>query len=185
KNNSLVLIAMASAFAIQSCGGNTSSNDQTRDSLDNSTTVINQSHEDDDSNNFMKEAAVGGLMEVEAGKVALSQSTNAEIKALAEMIVEDHQIANTQLKELARTKNVLLPTELPSDKQEHLSRLKEMQGSDFDKHYLQMMQEEHQKDIAKFENASESLRSDDVREFAKQTLPVLKKHAEKVSSIKL
>src|SRR5690606_29164934 len=98
KNNSLVLIAMASAFAIQSCGGNTSSNDQTRDSLDNSTTVINQSHEDDDSNNFMKEAAVGGLMEVEAGKVALSQSTNAEIKALAEMIVEDHQIANTQLK---------------------------------------------------------------------------------------
>ena len=185
KNNRLMLIAIASAFAIQSCGNNTSSNDQTRDSLDNSTTVMNQSHEDEDSNQFMKDAAIGGLMEVEAGKTALAQSSNAEIKALAELIVQDHQIANTKLRELAGNKNVLLPTELPADKQEHLNKMKEMKGADFDKHYLQMMEEDHQKDIARFEQASENLRSEDVRDFAKQTLPFLRKHAEKVKQIKL
>jgi putative membrane protein len=46
-----------------------------------------------------------------------------------------------------------------------------------------MMKDDHREDISKFQKASEDLENNDVKNFAKNTLPVLKKHKEKVDQI--
>jgi len=190
KKLNFLTIAIAGAFAIQSCQNNNrnnavinESNDSTLDSLNNSTALHNESDEDDDSNFFLKQAAIGGMMEVEVGKIALQNAASAEVKTLAQMIVKDHEAANTELETLATGRSVLLPTELPADKQDHLKSMKNLKGKDFDSHYLQMMREDHQKDISMFREASANSRSKDVKDFAAKTLPVLEKHAREVEKI--
>lgn len=184
------MIAFAGVFAIQSCQNKTNnnagineSNDSTLDSLNNSTALINESNEDDDSNLFMKTAAIGGIMEVEAGKTAIANATRPEVKSLAEMIVKDHEAANKELKTLATDKSVLLPTELPADKQDHLKTLQNLKGKEFDDHYIKMMREDHKKDIDMFRETSAHSRSKKIKDFATKTLPVLEKHAREVEKI--
>lgn len=191
KTANFMLMALAGAFAIQSCQNPTSnsnagldkSNDSTLDNLNNSTALQNESKEDDDSNLFFKKAAIGGMMEVQAGNIALKNAKDAEVKALAQMIVNDHEAANKELQALANERNVVLPTELPADIQEHLKTMSNLTGKAFDDHYLKMMREDHKKDIDMFRETSNGSRSDKVRDFATKTLPVLEKHAREVEKV--
>jgi putative membrane protein len=191
KRKNLMMVALAGAFAIQSCQNNTSnsnagldkSNDSTLDNLHNNTALHNESDEDDDSNLFLKQAAIGGLMEVQAGNIAIQNAASADVKALAQMIVKDHEAANKELQTFANERNVVLPTELPADKQEHMNSLKKLNGKAFDDHYLKMMREDHKKDIDLFRETSNSSRSKQVRDFAAKILPVLEKHAREVEKV--
>jgi putative membrane protein len=192
KKINFLMIALAGAFAIQSCQNNNKnqtgldeSNDSTLDNVDNSTALMNETNVEDDANLFLKQAAIGGMMEVEAGKIAIENANSADVKAVAQLIVKDHESANSELNILASEKSVLLPTELPADKQEHLRDLKKLKGRDFDKHYIDMMKEDHKKDIAMFKETSESSRSKDVKDFATKTLPILEKHAHEIEKIEI
>ena len=55
---------------------------------------------------FIKEAADGGLAEVELGQLAVEKSSNEEVKGFAQRMVEDHGKANENLKQLAARKGV-------------------------------------------------------------------------------
>ena len=190
KKLNMMLWAVAGILALHSCQNNNSSensetSDSTLDSMNNSTALMNESDKDEDSNQFMKKAAAGGIMEVKAGNLALQNASDENIKAVAKMIVADHEVANKELQAIATKNNVLLPTELPADKQEHLDKMKNLKGKDFDGYYLQMMREDHMNDIALFKESASSSRSKEVRNFAAKTLPVLEKHAKELEKISL
>jgi putative membrane protein len=55
---------------------------------------------------FLKDAAEGGNAEVAASQVALTQSGSADVKTFAQMMVDDHGKAGTELKGLADQKGV-------------------------------------------------------------------------------
>jgi putative membrane protein len=57
------------------------------------------------SNTFMEQAAVGGLMEVEAGKLAQAQSKSVGVKEFAALMVKDHSKANEELKGIGASKH--------------------------------------------------------------------------------
>src|SRR5512132_3382587 len=61
---------------------------------------------------FVKEAAMGGLMEVELGRLATEKASNAEVKQFAQRMVDDHGKANEQLSAVAQQKNVQVPSGL-------------------------------------------------------------------------
>ncbi|QMU30103.1 DUF4142 domain-containing protein [Adhaeribacter radiodurans] len=151
--------------------GSMTSSDTTASSNMNATPT-NQS-----ANDFMLKAASGGMMEVTLGKLAQEKASNADVKAFGQKMVEDHSKANAELKTLAASKNVTLPVELIAEHQKHVDAMSKMSGADFDKHYMTMMVEDHQKDISEFEEASKN-EDADVKGFASKTLPVLKMHLE-------
>ena len=64
---------------------------------------------------FIKEAAMGGMAEVELGKLAATKATNAEVKKFAQMMVTDHSKANDELKALAAKKGIAAPIEFEAD----------------------------------------------------------------------
>jgi len=141
----------------------------------------NESHVNSDDAAFMKTAALGGLMEVELGKVA-QKSANPQVKAFASQMVADHTKANQDLKALAAKTEILLPTEFFPDQDEHIKKMKALKGSEFDQHYIKMMVEDHSKTVALFRSGSETT-SEDVKKFATQTLPVLERHYAKAKAI--
>ena len=48
---------------------------------------------------FVMDAAVGGMAEVELGKLAAEKATNPEVKQFGQRMVDDHTKANDELKD--------------------------------------------------------------------------------------
>jgi putative membrane protein len=61
--------------------------------------------------------------------------------------------------------------------------LRDLRGARFDAAFKQHMIEDHQQDIAKYEQAERSAQSPMVREMAQQTLPTLHRHLDRAEAL--
>jgi len=126
---------------------------------------------------FVKNAAIGGMYEVQAGQLAAQKGTSAEVKQMAQHIVADHTQANEKLMSLAQAKGIQdLPTELDAKHQKKLDHLKKLSGVQFDREYSTMMVSDHKEDIKAFEKQAKSGMDSDLKQFASTTLPTLNQH---------
>src|SRR5262245_26359999 len=64
---------------------------------------------------FVKQAAIGGMAEVQAGRLATQKASNDKVKAFGERMVTDHGKANDQLKALAATKKIAVSTDIDAE----------------------------------------------------------------------
>jgi putative membrane protein len=132
---------------------------------------------------FVKDAAEGGMAEVELGQLAMLKASSDDVKKFGQRMVDDHGKANAKLKDLASGKGITLP-EAPNAKQEATKdRLAKLSGDQFDKAYMKDMLQDHKKDIAAFKAESNSGRDSDIKSFAAQTLPTLQDHLKNAQSI--
>ena len=125
---------------------------------------------------FVKQAAQGGMMEVELGKIAADKATSAQVKDFARRMVDDHSKANTELMSLAKSKNVELATALEGKHKSTVDRLSKVEADKFDRQYMNLMVSDHKDDIKSFENAANKAKDADVKSFAAKNLPTLKTH---------
>lgn len=152
-----------------------------RDSADAPGDITQKSKVDGDGAAFMDTAAIGGMMEVDLGKLALEKSSNAEIKKFAAQMVADHTKVGADLKAVAAKLEHLLPADYPADVKAHMEEMKKLNGKAFDAHYMEMMVSDHVKTLDLFRSAS-SLRGE-IKDFAARTLPVLEKHHQMATRI--
>jgi putative membrane protein len=61
------------------------------------------------SEKFVKEAAEGGLLEVELGKLAVEKANHEQVKAFGRQMQDDHGKANEELKTIAAANGVRFP----------------------------------------------------------------------------
>ena len=125
---------------------------------------------------FIKEAATGGLMEVELGKLATEKASSPDVKQFGQRMVDDHGKANQELSTIAQQKNVQVPTELTGKAKGDYDRLSKLSGEQFDRAYMQLMVRDHRKDVSDFRKQSTSAKDADVKSFVSQTLPTLEEH---------
>src|SRR5262245_29436513 len=126
--------------------------------------------------NFLHEAASGGMMEVELGKIAAERASSSDVKEFAQRMVTDHTKANDELKDLAARKDVTLPNDLDSKQKARVTQLSKLEGHAFDQSYMKAMAADHEHDVAAFKQAASSSPDADVKAFASQTLPTLEEH---------
>ena len=131
---------------------------------------------------FLTETAQGGLAEVTLGQMATAKSENEAVKNFGRRMVQDHSKANNEIKGLATTAGVPLPTEMSAEAKDLQQRLGSLSGVEFDRTYMEEMVKDHKKDIAAFENQAESGKNAQVKEWAKKTLPTLKEHLDLAQS---
>ena len=132
---------------------------------------------------FLKEAADGGMAEVELGKLAADKASSPEVKQFGQRMVEDHGKANDELKDLATQKHVDLPAEPSAKHKATMARLEKLSGEQFDKAYMADMLKDHKKDVAAFQRQSVSAQDPDVKSFAEKTLPTLQEHLKQAQSL--
>jgi putative membrane protein len=134
----------------------------------------NESNVDEDGATFMKTATLSGKMEVELGQLAQSQASNPRVRAFGSKMVTDHEKANSELKAIAEKNGILLPSEYPADVKAHIESMKKLKGAAFDKHYMDMMANDHVKTLNLFKNAG--VGKDVLKDFVGRTLPMLESH---------
>ncbi len=126
---------------------------------------------------FVTKAAQVGLAEVATGKLALSKSQNADVKAFAMKMIDDHTKANQQLEQLASSKGITLPAAPDPAHQMVAQRLGGLQGAEFDKMYsMEAGSKDHQAAVNLFTSEAKRGKDADFKNFAGQTLPTLKEH---------
>ena len=138
---------------------------------------------DNPDGKFYKNAAQGGVAEVDLGNLAQQKSSNASVKEFGAMMVKDHTAANDKLKSLAATKNISLPTSASLSQMASKVKLEVLSGDTFDKAYINGMIKDHEEDIALFKKEAVGGRDPDARAFAKAALPTLRAHLKKIKSI--
>ena len=124
---------------------------------------------------FLTEAAVGNMMEVELGQLALKQSSNANVKKFGQRMIDDHSKGNAELQALAAKKGLSLKTDKSAEQKKEITELSKLKGAAFGREYAKLMVKDHEEDVAKFQAAT-NFTDADVKAFAAKTLPTLQEH---------
>ena len=147
-----------------------------------STKNINDTKANPDQH-FISEAAAGGMAEVELGKIAADKASNPEVKKFGQRMADDHGKANDELKALAQSKQISLPTAIDAKHKATIDRLSKLSGPAFDRAYVQDMLKDHEKDVAAFRAESKNGKDSDVKAWAGKTLPTLEEHLKMVQDL--
>jgi putative membrane protein len=125
---------------------------------------------------FAKEAATGGLFEVNLGNMAAANSRNTAVQQFGQHMVKDHGQAGQNLQQIATQKGATLPSQLTSRQQKEVDRLAKLSGPEFDKAYVACMVRAHKADEKAFKKASEDAEDSDLKNFAATTLTMVQEH---------
>src|ERR1700748_2840925 len=138
---------------------------------------------DSPDSSFIKNAAEGGMSEVELGQLAQQKATNPAVKEFGAMMVKDHRAANEKLKALAGRKQVSLPDSPSVMQKASKAKLNVLSGDTFDKSYVKGMIEDHKTHIKEFQKEASEGKDADAKAFAAAPLPTLQAHLTKIRSI--
>jgi putative membrane protein len=125
---------------------------------------------------FAKKAAIGGMTEVEASRVALQKTADARVRQFAQRMVDDHTKAGEALKVAAAAQGITLPTGLDSEHKDIVDKLRGLSGAEFDKAYKTQMLDDHKTTVAMFEDKVKENPKTPIGKFAGDTLPTLRSH---------
>jgi len=174
----LFVLLLTGFCLLQACRGSEKKENTTTLASDSTLDTIGTNSKadlKDDETGFIKQAALGGMMEVEAGNLILQKSKSAKVKEFAKMMVTDHTKANAELKKLATHKGLQLPATFSVEQQKNLDVLGEFSDQGLDRQYMEMMVSDHLKTLELFRKAAQ-FKDADIKSFAANTIPVLEAH---------
>lgn len=126
---------------------------------------------------IVMDMARANMAEIEAGKMAVSKSQNADVKAFGQRMVEDHTRALADVTTLAQNKGVTLPTELDAKHKAMAAKLSKLEGEAFDREYMkQAGVADHTKVHAMLTKDSARAKDPDVKALADKMMPSVEEH---------
>ena len=125
---------------------------------------------------FMVEAARGGIAEVEMGRLAAQRAASDAVRQFGQRMATDHGAANQELMQLAQRKGLNLPREMGPSHRAAMERLSTMSGASFDQAYMTDMMRDHQHDLAAFTREAREGQDAEVRAWAAKTLATIQEH---------
>jgi putative membrane protein len=177
------ILTVASIFAFYSC--NEARREQDQDSNEVAEEANDEKFEDNDMEkdaDFVAEAVAMNYAEIDMANLGSQRSSNPEVKSIAQMLVADHTKNLAELKALAQSKSITVPVEAKESDKNDLKKLSDENGKDFDKKWLEKMEDAHDKAINKFEKRADKGEDADIKAFAAKTLPHLRMHKDKIDA---
>lgn len=127
---------------------------------------------------FIMQAAMSDLFEIESSRLAVERAPDAATKTFAQQMITDHTNTTRQLKELLTRANiqVSLPTALDKAHQDKIDRLKGLSGKGFSAAYHDMQEDAHKSVVSLFERYASGGDVPALKDWAGRTLPALQHH---------
>jgi putative membrane protein len=122
---------------------------------------------------FVEKAATIGLIEVELGKLGSAVGQSPDVKRFADRMLRDHSAAYEELIVIATRIPVTFPNRLDDTHQKSVDAMKKLNGSEFDKAYMEQMVKDHEAAVDLFQKAEKDVSNSRLMDFAKKTLPTL------------
>lgn len=130
---------------------------------------------------FVTQAANSNMFEIQSSQLALNKTKDNRIQDFAQQMIKDHTAAGDKLKAAAQDQTV--PTALDQEHAQMLQKLEQVSGNDFNRSYVQMQLDGHQKAVALFESYGQNGDNAQLKQFAEQTAPTLRQHLQHITDI--
>jgi len=131
-----------------------------------------------DDVSFVRRATESGRKEVAAARDALPQLKRPELKQIAEMLVQDHSSANAKLSKIAEAKGWPLP-----GPQAAAPPPAGTASGDFDERWTAEMSAGHERSVALYRAQAQGGEDQDLRKYARDTLPTIEHHLEELKKL--
>jgi putative membrane protein len=123
---------------------------------------------------FVQDASTAGATEIAASKLALTNSSDAQVKSFAQRMIADHSRLARNLNIVAKRQGI---TAAPSADASVTGSLESLHGADFDKAYItQVAVDGHRKAVAVFSTESKDGNNAQLKNVAVRALPIIKHH---------
>jgi putative membrane protein len=127
---------------------------------------------------FIKEAAMSDMLEIEAAKVA-QQKGDADDNQFADMMITDHTKTSSELKRLTPADlKAAIPASLDASYQKKVDKLRDTKPEDFASEYDSMQVSAHKDAVSLFERYAKGGDNAALKDWAGKTLPALQHHLE-------
>jgi putative membrane protein len=180
------VLALASglALATAACSKNDSTGGAEATATDTATPAAAETTAAaDHATQFLTDVIQTNNAEIKFGQAAQDMGSTQAVRDFGKMLVDDHTKANDQASQIAKAMNVAVPTSIKPEDMNEYNMVTGMKGADFDKDFASAMVKGHQKAVDMFQQEADSGDPAQVTDFAKQTLPTLKKHLETAQSL--
>lgn len=124
---------------------------------------------------FVTNAAISNANEIATAQLAQANGGPA-LRRFAAQMMTDHQMAAQKLAALAQARMLTPPTEPDDAHRGMVASLANVQGRVFDKACLDAQVVDHQAALALFESEARNGADPDIKAFAAQSLPMLRRH---------
>jgi putative membrane protein len=129
---------------------------------------------------FVTTVAQAGLAEIELGKLAREATSNDAVRIFASRMIIDYQRAQAELAAIARSKGLMVPTEVDASQAGTIQALRGKAGARFDKDYARRMLGEIEKTAGFFRSVFDPsvarIADPDLTQYARSFLSVLREH---------
>jgi putative membrane protein len=134
---------------------------------------------------FVNAAGQAQLVEIEASKLALEHAASPEVKAFAQMMIDDHSKAEEALRAAAAACALAPPSETLDDAHMRLVNdlNQERPGDSFDADYMRLQIDAHTDAIKRFGDYAKDGQIPQIQSFAEATLPTLDRHKANAESV--
>lgn len=186
---SVLSTVIAAGLLLGGCGQDSKdkAKEQNEKRIDQQATAISDDAKDDAKKvvDNMVELFSMGMTEYELSKVAQQKATNPEVRAYAQRALNEHQQGEKQLRDLARTMNITLPTSMAKDGKDRLDDLQEEKpGTAFDTQYLKEMTNVNDKATEAADDLADNAPNDAVKTFARKLEESDKKHRDQAKQLR-
>ena len=149
---------------------------------------------------FVEDMTIGGMAEVELGRMAMERGASPEVKRFGDMMVKDHSKAGDELKQVAMQHSIPMPAALDQKHQDLKTTLSNLRGAEFDREYMKAMVDGHEDVVDRLQTrASEDRFGDDkgevkpersdnpvegaLNQWAAKALPTVRHHLDEAKRI--
>lgn len=134
---------------------------------------------------FANMLAASDQFEIEAARIAAQKATDPKVKEFAAMMDADHGKSSAALRKAAGESDppvALAPTQ-PVNLRVNLTALDQVPQNEFDALYIKQQVAAHTEALSRLEDYSEAGTSPQLRAFAQEAAPVVRRHLEQARNL--
>lgn len=133
--------------------------------------------------NFLTQASYSNHNEISLSQLALTKSTSNDVKTFAQMLIDDHTLAQASLDTLGSNYSQTLPTQPDSLHTIIKMQLDSLTGNSFDSAFIKQQVTDHQNAINLFQNEIDNGNAAAIKAYAGDKLPKLQMHKQTADSL--
>lgn len=138
------------------------------------TAASSLSQEDRD---MIEDLAQANIAAIETGQLALTKSQNPQVREYAQKMIDDHGMAQQELRQMAQAKGMTLPQETDLAHKTVSGALRLLSGETFASQYINRVGvDDHRRTVELLQKAQSQARDTELKALAGRMLPVVQGH---------
>lgn len=137
--------------------------------------------------NVIAHMIAGDSLEVELANLAIAKSQNAQVREIAQQLLNEHSASLNKLREMTTSENIP-PVPHPNDHgDDHLraalTELQGLSGEAFDRAWLRHQISHHEMHLKMVEGLEDVSRDDDLEDFVEESYTPVRAHLERLNTV--